>query len=205
MGKKKRKKKPMSPAALKDKLKQMLDSYGFKREGLGRCNEREYGWVFGKLEETFSLALRDQWDAVEKNLKLIAKISKGEAELELDPDIEDWIDDYLPKILPPHWRMLERNLNGAMYQSVGGQRVILSGDREEDGRRWLHLSTSFQDHIPTWEELRDAKELFLGDRTALQVLPRKEKYVNVHPHVLHLWVCLDEEVVPDFTRGSGTI
>jgi hypothetical protein len=205
MGNKKRKRKPLTPAALKDKLKRMLDSYGFTREGLSGCDERQFSWVFASLEEAFNLALMDKWDEVRKKLEFIAKFSKGEVELVLDAEVADWVSEYLPKILPPHWQVLDTNLNGARYQSVRGQRVILSGDREEDGRRWMHLSTSFQDRLPTWEELRDVKELFLGDRTALQVLPKKENYVNVHPYVLHLWVCLDEEVIPDFTRGAGTI
>jgi hypothetical protein len=205
MGKKKRKKRPLSPEALKDKLKRMLDSYGFTREGLSGCDERQFSWVFASLEEAFNLALMDKWDEVRKKLEFIAKFSKGEVELDLDPDVEEWVSEYLPLVLPAHWKRRESTMNGATYQSVGGQRVILSGDREEDGHRWLHLSTSFPDRLPTWEELRDTKDLFLGNRTALQVLPKKEKYVNVHPYVLHLWVCLDEDVVPDFTRGAGTI
>jgi hypothetical protein len=51
------------------------------------------------------------------------------------------------------------------------------------------------------------KRIFLGrERQALQVLPRESEYVNVNPHVLHLWSALDRpDWLPDFTRGTGTL
>ncbi len=28
---------------------------------------------------------------------------------------------------------------------------------------------------------------------------------NIHPNVLHLFVCLDGDPLPDFTRGKGSL
>ncbi len=113
-----------------------------------------------------------------------------------------------PRILPPEWREIDRNIDGARY--VNAQRrlvVILSCGLELDSREWLHLSVSHADRIPTWGEMKLAKELFLGDREAYQVMPPKARYVNIHPHVLHMFALLDASAsaLPDFTGGSGSI
>jgi hypothetical protein len=100
-----------------------------------------------------------------------------------------------PTILPVTWRQLEPGL----YISMGDLKVLCSKGRERDGRRWLHVSVSHPARLPRWTELREVKDLFVGlEAVALQVLPRASEYVNVHPYVLHLWSCLDGEVVPDF-------
>jgi hypothetical protein len=86
-----------------------------------------------------------------------------------------------------------------------GLRVIHSIARQ-GGQIWLHVSVSRRDRsLPTWEQLRLVKDRFIGqDRTALQVLPPEDKYVN-KAEVLHLWCCLDGDVTPDFTAGTGSI
>ena len=82
-----------------------------------------------------------------------------------------------------------------------GLRVIASLAWEEDLKRWLHVSVSHAQRLPTWEELRAVKAAFVGpDRAALQVFPRADEYVNHHPYTLHLWHCLEGDVTPDFRR-----
>jgi len=135
---------------------------------------------------------------------LIAKLSRGEIDL-VEEEAPIWIDEYVPRILPASWEMVQRSEDGAAFRSADGRVVILSGSREQDGNRWLHVSMSRADRLPSWEDLRECKELFIGDRVAVQVFPRKAEYVNIHPNVLHLWSCLDAEILPDFTRGSGSI
>lgn len=49
----------------------------------------------------------------------------------------------------------------------------------------------------TWNDLGGAKETFLGDVLAIQLLPPKDSYVNLHPYCLHLFRRLDAETVPD--------
>lgn len=73
----------------------------------------------------------------------------------------------------------------------------------DEASRWMHLSLSRSDRLPSWEELRDAKNELLGRHVrAIQVLPPGDEYVNIHPNVLHLWVCLDGDAVPDFRHGG---
>lgn len=60
----------------------------------------------------------------------------------------------------------------------------------EEQPRW-HISLAHKDRIPVWEELAAcAHELRPGVPFALGVPPRSW-WINVHPHVLHLWELRD--------------
>ena len=116
---------------------------------------------------------------------------------------------YIPlarrRIMPPPWRVVQLEDRGGAY-SNGTVNVIVSVAKEQDGRHWLHVSASGPRRIPTWNELKAVKALFVGkDRVALQILPAERDYVNICPFVLHLWACLDGDVTPDFTRGTGSL
>jgi hypothetical protein len=99
---------------------------------------------------------------------------------------------------PKGFRLLRSGGDGAMYRTVAGGHlaVIESVARESDGRVWHHVSVSRRDRDPTWRELIEVKEAFIGsDREAYIVAPPRERYVNLVDHVLHWWYCLD--AVPD--------
>ena len=82
----------------------------------------------------------------------------------------------------------------------------MSGAVHQDGRRYVHFSLARTDRIPTWMELVEAKELFLGSDTyAIAVIPPRSRYVNIHNFCLHLWVSLDDYPLPDFTFGGKTL
>lgn len=85
-------------------------------------------------------------------------------------------------------------------------RVIHSVCREADSRIWAHVSISRRDRqMPTWEQTRDVFREVMGD-TALGVIvvPPASEHVNL-AEIAHVWACLDERPIPDFTRGTGTI
>jgi hypothetical protein len=96
-----------------------------------------------------------------------------------------------------------------------GQRAYLHRDRrrvivsvgQQDGQWWLHVSVSREKYIPSYEDLADVKRVFVGDALqAVQIFPRRERHVNLHPYALHLWACLepDGDGLPDFGK-AGTI
>lgn len=117
------------------------------------------------------------------------------------------VPGWSPPPAPKGWiqRQVDEGL-GASYVEPNRRLVaILSCTIENDGRAWMHFSVSHRERIPSWGELRVAKELFLGDREAYQVLPPKARYVSIHPHVLNLYALLDGVALPDFTRGTGGI
>lgn len=110
--------------------------------------------------------------------------------------------------LPTGWVKAAEAVDGfSAVQPRKGLMVIVSDAVALDGRRWRHLSLSRRDRaMPTWEQLVEVKEAFLGpEAVALQVLAPRSEWVNIHPTCLHLWECLDGRVTPDFTAGTGSI
>jgi hypothetical protein len=76
-----------------------------------------------------------------------------------------------------------------------------------DGMGWEHVSVHvehFTDddpkihtYTPYWEEMHFVKRLFWDDDDiVMQIHPKKSDYVNVHPHVLHLWRPTGGWIVP---------
>jgi hypothetical protein len=107
-----------------------------------------------------------------------------------------------PRVLPAGWQPM-REVAGGFIHPQRHLGALFSVEREADGKRWIHVSVSHRDRLPTWDELRGVKDWLLGrDRWAIQILPVESEYVNVHPYVLHLWHCLDGAVVPDMRHGG---
>ena len=125
------------------------------------------------------------------------------------------LPDFLPTVLPGGWKEVP---TPAVRLGVGREyhraylkhdtvSVLVSCAQQLDGQRWLHVSVARRNgQAPSWELMTEVKDLFIGpSRTALQVMPPRAKWVNIHPGCLHLWSCLDGDVTPDFTAGGDTI
>lgn len=117
------------------------------------------------------------------------------------------IPDYAK--VPAGWILMERRLDGAAYRRFPTGKciaVIASDAVEQDGRRWVHLSMSHPDHLPTWREVVAVRNAFLGPETrCIQIVPPASSHVNIHEFCLHLWHCHDGDALPDFTHGKGSI
>lgn len=77
-------------------------------------------------------------------------------------------------------------------------RIISSGT--DFNHNWEHISVSLSDRCPTWEEMCFVKNLFWNEEeTVVQFHPKKSKYVNNFPHVLHMWkrIGIEYELPPD--------
>ena len=131
------------------------------------------------------------------------QIAASSAEdLQIKPQTANWKP---PTLLPDNWRILEVGIDGAAYRNRTGLAVMISCCIEADGKNWVHLSVSKRKEMPSWAELVQVKELFLGkDSLAIQVFPPRSEWVNHHNYCLHLYQCLDQRPVPDF-RKLGTI
>lgn len=129
--------------------------------------------------------------------------------IDIDPadfrDHPEWLTPFCPMIPPSSWRLVRTNTDGCAYGHPAGLYAIISGAIEADGKRWVHLSVSHVKRIPTWDEFKTAKDAFLGDVYAYQVLPPKKYFVNINHRVLHLFHCVDGPPLPEFTRGLGTL
>lgn len=123
-------------------------------------------------------------------------------------EVEAWeILDACTSPLRLPWQCVTTTPDGGVWKNLRtGQAVIASVSREPDGRRWLHVSTSFAARLPSYAELCEVKRLFIGaDRRALQLFVPTAEHVNIHPHTLHLWHCVDGDGLPDFTGGTGSV
>ena len=140
----------------------------------------------------------------------LAELDAGAWSLLPPDEVHAILRDCTARVMPPAWTPCSRGDDGWSWRhAMTHQLVFVSVSRERDGKRWLHLSTSFPHRLPTFEELRVAKNLFLGrEREAVQKFPRESQYVShavkAQPYVLHLWACLDGDVTPDFRKG-GTL
>ena len=111
-----------------------------------------------------------------------------------------------PSFLPPGWKLSDNHEYGASYRGPKGLVVLISVTEEMDSKDWLHVSLSHKNRLPTYEEMKQVKALFIGrDRKAIQVFPPEQQHVNVHKFCLHLWCCLTDDPLPDFTRGLGIV
>lgn len=124
-----------------------------------------------------------------------------------------WLRPFLSPVLPKGWERFPGNESGnaGSWRAAGaagagrGLAVILSGAVELDGRRWIHVSVSRRDRVPSYEDLALIKRVFIGrDKRALQLFVPEAEHVNVHRFCLHLWHCLDGDGLPDF-RAQGQV
>ena len=120
------------------------------------------------------------------------------------------IKDYTPAVLPPYWSemVLKPDVLSMVYGSdqslvrffVNNESSLSAAlsidDFNDNAGAWLHLSVSKRggSELPSWRELKEAKELFLGDRIAVQMFPPKDSYVNIS-ETLHLFHRLDGDTV----------
>lgn len=103
---------------------------------------------------------------------------------------------------PKGWEILQPWGDGYALQK-GALRAIVDCEVKSDGKEWIHVSVSRKSWTPTHEDMAEAKHAFIGDdRYAYAIWPPSEKYVNIHPHCLHLWACLegDGRMLPEFSE-----
>jgi hypothetical protein len=66
--------------------------------------------------------------------------------------------------------------------------IATDGDDDGIGKQWEHVSVSTKNRPPNWQEMNFVKDLFWRDEeTVVQYHPPKSRWVNRHPHCLHLW------------------
>ena len=57
-----------------------------------------------------------------------------------------------------------------------------------NGGGWEHVSVSYPNRTPTWDEMCRVKDIFFDEEECVvQYHPPRSEYVNFHPYCLHLW------------------
>ena len=74
----------------------------------------------------------------------------------------------------------------------GWDLIIICDNGEETN--WEHVSVRAHkfkgkhSRIPSWKEMHQVKALcWEPEDTVMQLHPAQSRYINCHPHVLHLW------------------
>jgi len=76
--------------------------------------------------------------------------------------------------------------------------AIMSVEDRSPGGIWWHVSVAHPLGLPTWEQVVEVKEAFMGKEVkAMHLLPPRSEWMSVHPNCLHVWVRLDGETYPD--------
>lgn len=75
--------------------------------------------------------------------------------------------------------------NGAFRIALGTKYASVIAS---DGEGWEHVSVSFPDRCPTWDEMCKVKALFWDDEDCvIQYHPPQSAHINNHPYCLHMW------------------
>jgi len=106
-----------------------------------------------------------------------------------------------------HWTLIEKRQDGISYRhSIAQGLTAIFSVEYHGGMCWLHASIARIDKIPDYKDLCKLKKEFIGPNlAALMKLPKESEHVNIHPYTLHLFSCLDGDILPDFTDGSGSL
>ena len=118
------------------------------------------------------------------------------------------IRDYLEnRKIPPGWTIVEEIDEAIMWRKEKAKMTVMASvAREQDDRVWIHLSMSHDNRMPTYEELYYLKRHWGGDDyKCIMVLPSRDEHVSLHQYCMHLFRCVDEDPLPDFTWGMGMI
>jgi len=89
-------------------------------------------------------------------------------------------------------------LNGFGHK-ITANCIVSDGQCQEEAPEvagWEHVSVHIMEYgkqrTPTWAEMCAVKSIFWEDsECVIQYHPAVSNYVNLHPHVLHLWRKLD--------------
>ncbi len=90
----------------------------------------------------------------------------------------------------PHLLIIRTGVDGGMAQAYLSSTkrnrpamVVFS-----NGGGWDHVSVSFSNRCPTWDEMCEIKKLFFyPEEVAWEYHPMESEYVNQHPYCLHIW------------------
>ena len=117
-------------------------------------------------------------------------------------DAERWLARLAPESLPPGVERTVNDSHSKWYRLRLAQcplTVILEIELWQ-GELWAHLAITGRTAPPTLAELGWCRDVFLGDRKAIQVLPRKIEASEAGARTVHLYVQLEGDSLPSCSR-----
>lgn len=74
-------------------------------------------------------------------------------------------------------------------------KIVANDASHPAAQGWEHVSVSFPDRTPTWEEMCWVKDQFWeAEETVFQLHPPRSEHVNNHNFCLHLWRNVNAEI-----------
>lgn len=104
--------------------------------------------------------------------------------------------------VPEDYRLIKHNRLGStkedgnngcfMFYHKGYEVACIASDQLD----WEHVSVTInRPRTPTWEIMNYVKDLFWdSEDVVMQLHPPKTRYINCHPHCLHLWRPIGKEI-----------
>lgn len=106
----------------------------------------------------------------------------------LTPDSQALCTYPLVRDMPKGWKRIEDYVGIARYTHKSNLLVLSALEVHGNKEEWFHCSVSRPDRYPSWDDIMAVKNLFIGeDNEAIQVLPKKPEYVNLHKNCFHIW------------------
>ena len=123
-----------------------------------------------------------------------------------DVDAERLLALLTPAVLPPG---VERTVNDAHSKwyrvRLGVSPITVVIEIEVwQGELWAHLAVTGRETPPSLAELSWCREVFVGDRKAIQVLPRRFEAIESNPRTVHIYAPLESDALPSFARHWPT-
>lgn len=114
-------------------------------------------------------------------------------------DAERWLAQLAPAQLPSGVERTVNDLHSKWYRLRATTPLTVILEIEVwHGELWAHLAITGRTAPPTLAELGWCRELFLGDRKAIQVLPRKIEQLEAGARTVHLYAPLESDALPSF-------
>lgn len=113
-------------------------------------------------------------------------------------DAERWLEAIAPEVLPPGVERTVNDSHSKWYRLRLGLSPLTVVLEIELWQRelWAHLAVTGRAAPPSLAELGYCRDLFLGDRKVIQVLPRKGESLGAALRTLHLYAQLESDSLP---------
>jgi hypothetical protein len=113
-----------------------------------------------------------------------------------------WLALLAPEALPPGVELTVNDEQSKWYRlrlAFCPLRAILEIEIWQ-GSLWAHLAITGRTALPSGSEIGFCRDLFLGDRNAIQMLPRKLEREQAGARTVHLYAPLESDALPSFAR-----
>jgi hypothetical protein len=118
-----------------------------------------------------------------------------------DGDAERWLAMLAPARLPADVERTVNDSHSKWYRVRLAQALTVVLEIEIwQGELWAHLAITGRVAPPTQADLVYCRDLFLGDRKVIQVLPRKLEAAEAGARSIHLYAQLESDSLPSCSR-----